>query len=204
MDKTVSVLVVAHEAVVREAVRALCERTPDLAFAGGSPSIDAAVSEKTTADVVLVDLTAPQVQGRATEHLREAWPDAHLLSLVGHDQEGLARQMESQGASWLRKSAPIHRIVRAIRLVSRGQRVSPEDEHETPSALTPRERQVLELLSLGRTNRDIAGELAISARTVATHVSTIYRKLGVSDRVEAARRGMAMGPGSSPPVRRTS
>jgi DNA-binding NarL/FixJ family response regulator len=77
--------------------------------------------------------------------------------------------------------------------------VSPEDEHETPSALTPRERQVLELLSLGRTNRDIAGELAISARTVATHVSTIYRKLGVRDRVEAARRGMEMGPGSYPP-----
>jgi DNA-binding NarL/FixJ family response regulator len=198
VDKTVNVLVIAREAVVLEAVRALCERTRDLSLAGAYSSVDEALGTQTPADVILLDLKEPDIEHGAIEGLR-AEMNAPLLALVDRDQEGLARRIESQGGSCLRKSAPIHRIVRAIRLVSRGQRVSPEDEHETPSALTPRERQVLELLSLGRTNRDIAGELAISARTVATHVSTIYRKLGVSDRVEAARRGMEMGPGSYPP-----
>jgi DNA-binding NarL/FixJ family response regulator len=196
VDKSIRVLIIAHEAVIREAVRVLCQRSHDLSLAGEAPSVDEALDHLTHPQVILVDVDAQDVERHAIERLGIAYPDAHVVTLVHRDE--LVRRVLAQGAiAALPKSAPVHRIIRTIRLASQGKRVSPDDIDRGPDpALTPREREVLWLLSLGRTNRDIATALEISVRTVATHIGTIYRKLDVSDRVEAAHRGREMGLGS--------
>jgi two-component system, NarL family, nitrate/nitrite response regulator NarL len=193
VGNSISVLVIAHEAVIREAVRVLCERADDLSLAGSAPSVAEAIDQETHARVILLDVKGGDLEPHTVERLHDAHPGAHVVALVDRDE--LVRPALAHGAvAALTKSAPVHRIIRTIQLASKGQRVSSGDDlGPDPTLLSPRERQVLKLLSLGRTNRDIATALGISARTVGTHVGTIYRKLGVSDRVEAAHRGLEMG-----------
>jgi two-component system, NarL family, nitrate/nitrite response regulator NarL len=194
----IKILVVALQAVTRDAVRALCERTEDLSFAGAATSLDEALNSEASADVLLVDVIGTDVDRQLPAETANRRGTLRLVVLV--ERPELLPLTFGRGADWaLPKSASVDQIVHAIRLVARGKR-GPTPRSTAIPSLTPRERDVLTRLARGWTNNEIATALGISIRTVATHISTIYRKLEVSDRVDAARRGLEMGLGAETDV----
>jgi NarL family two-component system response regulator LiaR len=163
-------------------------------------------------DIVLLDLEMPEMDGlEVLENLRRDHPKVKVIVFTAFDtDEQIVGAVKAGAKGYLLKGAPSQDLFEAIRTVSKGgsllqpivaskliELVSGESDlrrlEETVS-LTDRERQVLEQLALGKTNKEIAQELVITERTVKFHVSSIFSKLGVSNRTEAvtiaARQGL--------------
>jgi DNA-binding NarL/FixJ family response regulator len=132
--------------------------------------------------------------------LHQAYPDTHIVVLANRPTAAECNQMLSFGATaCLSKETEARDIVNAIHLASRGMHVLPRSAAsagdgspvEGAELLTPREAEVLELLTDGRTNAQIAQRLTIGIETVRTHARNIYRKLGINSRRElgSLRRG---------------
>ena len=162
-------------------------------------------------DVVLMDLSMPGMSGiEATQRLAAAAPLARVLVLTVMADDRYVMDALLAGASgYLLKDAPIEQIVEGIRAVARGESmIAPrvashlirhlrEPAELTPgiggAELTPREHQVLELLSRGMDNHEIADALFLSQHTVKNHVSSILVKLQVENRIQAAVRAVRGG-----------
>jgi DNA-binding NarL/FixJ family response regulator len=125
--------------------------------------------------------------------MRAAEPSTRvlLMSGAGEISPGAARAAGASGFAF--KDWPARRIAGAVRMVGLGGTVF--ESHDPPAALglSDRERAVLELMSSGATNPEIAGELHISRHTVKEHTSALYRKLGVRNRTEAVQRAQRLG-----------
>ena len=93
----------------------------------------------------------------------------------------------------MQKDWPATDIANAVQMVGRGMTVFPPQEAPKGPALTAREREVLELIASGATNREIAGSLYLSPHTVKEHTSSLYRKLEVRNRAEAVQRAQRLG-----------
>jgi DNA-binding NarL/FixJ family response regulator len=156
--------------------------------------------------VILMDLRMPDLDGEdATRMIVENDPGARVVVLtVADDENAVAGAIQAGACGYLIKDAPIDEVVQAARaaaggigwlssqaagaLLERARRGAEKSQHD-PSALdslTSRELDVLRLLAQGQENREIAGGLGISPRTVKNHVSSILAKLGVTNRVKAA------------------
>jgi DNA-binding NarL/FixJ family response regulator len=165
-------------------------------------------------DVVITDLTMPDLDGvRATGALRAAHPDLPVLVLTMHeDDEHVFAALRAGARGYLVKGADGAEILGAVRTVASGGAVyggsvarrivafysGGQDESPTARAfpeLTPREREVLELLAVGCRNHEIARRLAMSEKTVRNHVSQILTKLQVPDRTAAALKARETGMG---------
>jgi DNA-binding NarL/FixJ family response regulator len=143
--------------------------------------------------VVIVDLSVGQGSGpQVAEAVRTAIPSTRLilLSSAGHLSVSAAKRLGS--SAMLPKRARAHDIARVVRHVAAGGRHFPQVGVES-SRLSDRECEVLTLLANGRTNREIAAKLHLAPDTVKNHAAAIYRKLGVRNRTEAARRGDELG-----------
>ncbi|MGW8226899.1 MAG: response regulator [Anaerolineales bacterium] len=163
-------------------------------------------------DIVLLDLEMPGMDGlEVLKNLRRDHPKIKVIVFTAFDtDEQIVGAVKAGAKGYLLKGAPSQDLFEAIRTVSKGgsllqpvvaskliEHVSGESDlrrlEETVS-LTERERQVLGQLALGKTNKEIAQELVITERTVKFHVSSIFSKLGVSNRTEAvtiaARKGL--------------
>jgi DNA-binding NarL/FixJ family response regulator len=115
-----------------------------------------------------------------------------LLSGAGRISERAARAAGASG--FVLKDQPAREICAAVRTVARGGTAFAASAGDAVGErLTTREREVLELLADGATNREIAGRLVLSPHTVKEHTSALYRKLGVRNRAEAARRAHELG-----------
>jgi two-component system, NarL family, response regulator LiaR len=210
----IRVVVADDHAVVRQGLRTfldLQDAVEVVADAADGAAAVAAVSEHRP-DVVLMDLVMPGMDGvEATRRIAREHPATRVIALTSFlDDDKVLPAVRAGAAGYLLKDVGPEDLVRAIRTVhageallhpavaarimeevaSGGRRATPEED-----GLTPREREVLGEIARGRSNKRIALELRISEATVKIHVSSVLRKLGVSDRTQAAvyavRQGLA-------------
>jgi DNA-binding NarL/FixJ family response regulator len=161
-------------------------------------------------DVVLMDLSMPGMSGiEATQRLSASTPLTRVLVLtVVADEHNVMEALLAGACGYLLKDAPISQIVQGIRAAARGESlISPsiagqlvkrirqpaEIERDYGSELTPRELEILELISRGMDNVEIARTLYLSQHTIKNHVSSILVKLQVENRIQAAVRAVRRG-----------
>ncbi|HKZ15286.1 MAG TPA: response regulator transcription factor [Solirubrobacterales bacterium] len=199
-ERKTSVVLVDDHAVVRGALRALLEAQEDFEVAGEGSSLAAgreAVADLAP-DVLVLDVNLPDGLGvDSVAELREAHPGTQIVLLTMERDIGLARRALDDGAlGYLFKDAAHLELVEAVRAAASGNRYLPAavsaglsrapDDSET-QALSPRETDVLRLMALGHTNREIGEQLDLSVRTVETHRAHIQQKLGLTTRPELTR-----------------
>ena len=151
-------------------------------------------------DVVLMDLVMDEMDGiESTKLILKEWPEAKIIIVTSFiDDEKVYPAIEAGAAGYMLKTSTAHEIADAIRATQKGERVlEPEVTNKMMNRmtnrsfqlhedLTNREREVLMLISQGKSNQEIADELFITLKTVKTHVSNILSKLEVDDRTQAA------------------
>jgi DNA-binding NarL/FixJ family response regulator len=212
----VRVLVVEDHPVLRGVLRAACEHTDGLALAGEAGSGEEAVEAFAALrpDLVVLDLSLPgEIQGLdVARAIRAEGTPTRILVLTGRTDERAVFEAIRVGADgYLEKTAGIRFIADSLLRVAAGERVfTPEQERvafaglgrlarqaressDVHPALTQRELQILQLVSRGLTVKQVATRLRLSPRTVETHISKAYRKLGVRNRVQAVSRAAALG-----------
>ena len=197
----IRVLVVDDHAVVREGLRAFLELQDGIEVAGEAADGEEAVTaaERLVPDVILMDLVMPKLDGIAAMRvLRERLPGARVIVLTSFlDDDKLLPALRAGAAGYLLKNAQPQELVRAVRAAHAGEALLDPvvaarvvetfaGGGEPLDRLTPREREVLELIGRGFPNKRIARELDISEKTVKAHVGRVLAKLGVTDRTQAA------------------
>jgi DNA-binding NarL/FixJ family response regulator len=209
----ISILIVDDQTIIRHGLKSLLEIQPDLTVVGdaanGQEAIDAIASlqeNNQLLDVVLLDMRMPIMDGVATTRIiTQRFPDLKVLILTTFDDDEYVSQAMNYGAKgYLLKDSPPEDLAMAIRAVSRGNthlgpgllekilQKSTSIENSIPAIpsqlaeLSPREREVLDLIANGANNREIASQLYISSKTVKNHVTSILSKLNLRDRTQAA------------------
>jgi DNA-binding NarL/FixJ family response regulator len=199
-------LLADDHALVRQGIRELLSAQPEFEIVGeaatGAQAVQAAL--ETRPDVVLLDIHMPDGDGLwATGEIVRELPSTRVLILtVSTEDEHLKETLRRGAAGYLLKSSAADSLFQAIREVVRGETTVPgtmagrilasmgqaDEAHGAgrEAGLSVREQEVLRLLSQGSTNKEIAQALEISENTVKAHLKSILRKLGVTNRVEAA------------------
>jgi DNA-binding NarL/FixJ family response regulator len=209
-DDVVRVVVADDHAIVREGTAELLERAGGIEVVGQAANGLQAVqlAEQLRPNVLLMDLAMPGMDGlEATRRVREVSPGTAILALTVHDEEAYVMAMLEAGASgYVTKAARGRELIDAVRAVASGETVFSPDiasrvlkralghsraGHETTP--TGRELDVLRGVARGLGNKQIAAELGLSPRTVQTHLTNLFAKLGVSSRTEAVLRGVKEG-----------
>ena len=203
--KKIRVMLADDHAILRAGLRMLLDAQPDMAVVAEAGDGEEAIRRATDSrpDVAVVDLTMPGLSGVETlEGLRREVPATRLLVLTMHDDPGYARLAMAAGASGhVIKDAESGELLTAIRAVHRGRtfvqvgtEAAPADPpHPATPALSPRERQVLEMLAHGYTNREVADRLSLSVKTVETHRARLSDKLGLHTRADLVRLAIDLG-----------
>ncbi len=144
--------------------------------------------------VALVDLFIGEETGaQVTKRLLEATPGLRVLLISGAGRISAAAARAAGASGFIAKDRPAAEIATAVRVIATGREVFPVEESPSGTPLTDRERDVLELVARGATNREIAANLFLSPHTVKEHTSALYRKLGVRNRAEAVQRAQRLG-----------
>jgi DNA-binding NarL/FixJ family response regulator len=214
---TIRVLIADDHPVVRRGLRALLDTLEGFEVVGEATDGDSAVREAQllAPDAVLMDVRMPGSDGvEATRRIRAAVPQAAVLILTMHDDDATVfTAMQAGARGYLLKGAEQDEIAGAIRAVVAGQAIfgpgiaprvldhfaaplAPVSTHDVFPELTPRERQILELLADGRRTSDIASSLHLSPKTVSNNLTSIFAKLEVTDRTGAVIRARERGLGS--------
>jgi DNA-binding NarL/FixJ family response regulator len=192
----ITVLLADDHEVVREGLRLALLRSASIRVVGEASDGETAVAlaERRRPDVIIMDLRMPGMDGiEATEEIVRAMPDAKVLIFTAYSERALLqRGLESGARGYILKEAPHETLLRAIEKVAVGETfVDPGLMAEFVSAqgqaeiLTPREREILQLLADGMSNADVAQQLFISQETVKSHVRHILAKLEAETRTQA-------------------
>ncbi len=213
MADEIRVVIGDDHTIVRTGVRMLLDSEADIRVVGeaGDGAEALKLVQQTTPDVVLLDIAMPVMDGlEATRQIRAQWPEVNVLILTMHRTEEYFFEALKSGASgFLLKGADTNDLINAVRTVSWGEVFlypsmaqklvkaylvgAGNGEYEADD-LSPREKEILKLLSEGYSNAEIAEQLVISASTVYTHRGNIMNKLGLSTRHElmayARKRGL--------------
>ena len=198
----IRILLAEDQAMVRGALAALLRLDGNFEVVAEVSRGDevTAAALKTQPDVALLDIEMPGGDGlSAARALHESMPSCRIVILTTFGRSGYLRQaMESGAVGFLLKDAPATELATAIHCVMAGERVVDPDlaltalsEGENP--LTPRERDVLKASLDGASIAEIAAQLVVSEGTARNHLSTAIQKLGVHNRIEAARLAEAKG-----------
>lgn len=218
---TIRVVLADDHPMYRYGLTAILEQAEGIevvASVGDGAALMAAVSVHSP-DVVVTDLSMPDLDGvTVTARLLRVQPELPILVVTMHeDDEHVFAALRAGARGYLVKGADGEEIVRAVRSVASGDAVYGGSvarrivafysgaRVESPVArafpgLTPREREVLELLATGCRNHEIARRLGMSDKTVRNHVSQVLAKLQVPDRTAAAIKAQESGIGGSPPA----
>ena len=195
MSTRIRLLIADDHSIVRIGLTSLFEDEPDIEVVGqavdGKDAIAKALQLKP--DVVIMDLMMPKADGTtATVAIKEQLPGTKILLLTTFgSSNGIAQALDAGAEGALTKTAEDATLVSAVRKVFRGQKtISPEIRkmltEEPPIAeLSSRQAEILASITRGLTNKDIAAELGISARSVDEHVNALFQKLGAANRAEA-------------------
>ncbi len=205
MADKISVLLVDDHSLVRRGFRRILEDAPDIEVVGEASSGEEAVSlaAEFHPQLIMMDCALQGMSGLdATRRILEEHPDTAILMLSMHSEETLVRQALDAGArGYILKSAMDMELVGAIRRAVAGEivldpQISPTYSlrGERTSALTPRELEVLRWIVAGKSNKEIATLLELSANTVAVHRANIMYTLGIHKTAElvvyAIRNGL--------------
>jgi DNA-binding NarL/FixJ family response regulator len=218
--KRLRILVADDHELVRRGIRGLLRARHGWIVVGeaanGREAVEKALRLKP--DVAIVDISMPELDGlQATRQIREAVPTTQVVVLTMHDSGQMVRRVLDAGAfGYVLKSDLAAHLVKAVKDVSAGKRFltprvsdivlkgflktrNPPDPTEHSQARpTPREVEIIRLLAEGKANKEIAGELGITTRTVETHRAKIMLKLGLHSLAElihyALRNGILSGP----------
>jgi len=213
MPQPLRVLVADDHAIVRQGLRLLIDGEPDMVVAGeaadGTSVLEQAQALKP--DIVVMDISMPTMNGlMATRALKRAQPDVAIVALTRHEEDTYVQDVLRAGASgYVLKHSPPQELLRAIRAIAAGgvyldpavsTRVADGlldgrlDHRQAPDAtITGRESEVLRLVAVGHSNKDIADRLKISIKTVELHKANAMRKLGLTGRVDVIRYGVLQG-----------
>ena len=212
----IRVLLVDDHAVLRQALQMLLQAQPEIEVVGGVTNGREAVraTEKLNPDVVLMDIVMPGLNGlEATRQIRRSAPGTKVVMLSGFvDEDQLLESIRAGASGYIMKKAEPEELILAIQTVHRGnnhyfsghlsdgfdlaevlyQAKRPE-QRTGVDALTPREREVLQLIAEGYTNQEIANELVISVKTVEAHKAHIMAKLHARNRTDLIRYAIRKG-----------
>jgi DNA-binding NarL/FixJ family response regulator len=194
--------------LVRDTIGPLLEERLDVKVVAGAEdgrtAVDLVVELKP--DIVLMDVSMPRLNGiEATRQIVSQSPDTKVLGLSMHSDTRFVTRMLQAGASgYFVKDSGVFELLEAVRTVLDGRRYLPPaiasedikgvvDENPGKSPLTPREREVLQLIAEGRTTKAIAAELCIAAKTAEAHRGKIMHKLGIHSVAELTKYAIREG-----------
>ena len=197
------ILIVDDHDIVRKGLAMLVSRQEDLSVVAEAGSVAEAVAKarESVPDVVVMDIRLPDGTGiEACREIRDENPDVKVLMLTSYsDEEAVIGSIMAGASGYLLKEIRSQEIVDAIRIVGSGQslldpavtagvleRIRRGKEEDPLAQLTDQEQKILELIAEGQTNRQIAGQINLSDKTVKNYVSNILGKLEVSRRSQAA------------------
>jgi two-component system NarL family response regulator len=199
----IRVMLVDDHPAFRKGMAALIESEPDLRVVAETGDGDKALENyrQNRPDVVLMDLRLPGMGGvEAIIAIRKEFPDARVIVLTTFDtDEDIFRAIQSGARSYLLKDTPEDELAETIRAVYAGKESLPGNVAERLAArkqradLSQRETEVLSLLTKGRSNKEISSSLFITEDTVKAHLKTLFIKLNVKDRTEAAIHAVRQG-----------
>ncbi|HEX8502510.1 MAG TPA: response regulator transcription factor [Pyrinomonadaceae bacterium] len=211
MGDKIRVLLVEDHLTVREGVRLMLEAQPDVEVVGEAGDGRAALrlAKELAPDVVLMDVSMPEMNGlRATERLAEVCPGARVVTLTRHTDRGYMQQLLQAGAhGYVLKQSDASVLLQAVRAVAAGGDYL--DPAITGKALegyfgrragaaaavnlSDRESEVLRLIALGYSNKEVAARLDLSVKTVEAHKANAMRKLDMNSRIDIVRYAMLQG-----------
>jgi DNA-binding NarL/FixJ family response regulator len=198
--------------ILREGVKSLINSQPNMRVVGEADNgRDAWLKVRTVRpDVAVLDVSMPEMSGaQVTERLKQDCPEVKVLALTIHENRGYLQQLLNAGVSgYLLKRAAAEELIHAIRVVASGgiyldpalagkvvngfsHRQSPK--HELRGDLSSREEEVLRLIALGYSNKEIASQIDISVRTVETYKCRLMEKLEMNSRADIVRYALRQG-----------
>jgi DNA-binding NarL/FixJ family response regulator len=201
--ETIRVLIVDDHPIMRVGIAAIINAQPQMQVIGQAGTACEAVRmfEAVQPDLTLMDLRLPDRSGvEAIRIIRAISPRAKIIVLTTYEgDEDIHQALDAGARGYLIKGMPHDALVKALYRVYAGHRFLPQIVTEALSSRVPgshlsqREQEVLQLLFAGKSNREIAEELAIKEATVKSHVSVILMRLDVSDRTQAVVEGLKRG-----------
>jgi len=207
----IRLLIADDHAVVREGLERLVATFDGVELVGAAANGQEAVDRCRDAqpDVVLMDIEMPVLNGiAATRAIAAAQPDVAVVVLTSFsDRDQILQALDAGAVGYLLKDAEPDEIAKAVRAAARGEApldpragralLSARGSSSPLDGLSEREREVLRLVARGLPNKLIARELSISEKTVKTHLTSVFRTIGVTDRTQAAlwaeRNGLGSG-----------
>jgi DNA-binding NarL/FixJ family response regulator len=209
----IKILLAEDHAVVRQGTRELLERESDLEVVAEAGDGEEAVqlAARHQPDVAIMDIAMPKLNGiEATRQIKASHPATAVLVLTAYDNDQYVfAVLEAGAAGYLLKDVHAEELIKAVRAVYAGESVlhpviarkvinhfapiTAKREESAQEPLTEREMQVLKLAARSMTNQEIAHELALSVRTVQSHLSNIFGKMQVGSRTEAVLQGLKKG-----------
>jgi DNA-binding NarL/FixJ family response regulator len=213
MPKPLRVVVADDHAIVRQGLKLLIDSQPEMTVIGEAGDGEG-VLQKAQAlkpDIVVMDISMPGMNGLiATRMLKEVQPDVAIVVLTRHEENTYLEELLRAGASgYVLKQSPPPELLQAIRAVAAGgiyldpavsNRVADgllggkaDSSQESRATISERESEVLRLVAVGHSNKEIAEQLKISIKTVEVHKANAMRKLGLAGRVDIIRYGVLQG-----------
>jgi len=201
MKKPIRIFLADDHPSLRAGLAAILDNQPDLKVVAEAGSGNEVMCSKEVADVFIMDLRMPDGDGVQTiKALVARDPATRVLVLTTYDnEEDIFQALEAGARGYLLKDTTKEELVAAVRQVHQGERYLPQniasrlaDRLIRPN-LTPRELDVLRLVSRGRTNKEMASAMFISEETVKSHMKSLFQKLGVHDRAEAVSVSLQRG-----------
>jgi DNA-binding NarL/FixJ family response regulator len=207
------ILIADDHATVRQGLKLLIDSQPDMGVVGEAADGNGVLQQAGALkpDIIVMDISMPGMNGLiATRTLKRTQPRVAIVALTRHDDETYLDELLRAGASGyvLKQSAPME-FLQAIRAVAAGgiyldpamtSRVADgllaghaEVASQPRATLTERESEVLRLIAVGHSNKEVATQLKISVKTVEVHKANAMRKLGLSGRVDVIRYGVLQG-----------
>ncbi|HEV3000264.1 MAG TPA: response regulator transcription factor [Solirubrobacteraceae bacterium] len=196
MSDPLRVLVVDDHDVVQWGFRLMLAEQPwiERCLSARSGDEASALARRWRPHVALVDLFIGEESGaEVCERVRVESPPTRVLLISGAGRISPSAARAAGASGFVPKEWPAREIAEAVRLVGRGMTVFRDMEEEPATRLSEREREVLELIASGATNREIADRLYLSPWTVKEYTGTVYRKLSVRNRAEAVQRAQRLG-----------
>ena len=209
----IRVLLVDDHEIVRQGLRSLLESQPDIEVIGEAAGGRAAVesSERLRPHVVIMDLSMPEMNGlAATQAIKHEHPETAVVALTRHDDAAFVDELKKAGASaYVLKQSMSRELLDAVRVVAvggtyldgalraRAERTLDEQENgrrrSSSRSVSEREKQVLRMMAVGHSNKEIAEALGITIKTVEVHKSNAMRKLGLRGRIDVVRYAILHG-----------